>query len=173
MKKLLMIAAITAMTASTGAWAACSANIELGGFKVTGSGEVTSADDDATLATKAYVDAAGGISSCTAVTGQTSVRYGKAGTICPAGSRLATYTESVQYCGSTVGGSFWVAHDPSIAAVYAGLVSFGAAQTAPTGINSIDLDSLEMGLMVNPGANTWHVKLRGSDFLYHRAFCVE
>ena len=56
MKKIMLIAAVAAMTASGGAWAACTADIDMGDNKIQNLG-APMADSDA--ATKAYVDAVG------------------------------------------------------------------------------------------------------------------
>ena len=56
MKKMLIAAAVAAMTASGGAWAACTANIDMGNNSILNLADPTNASD---AATKAYVDAAG------------------------------------------------------------------------------------------------------------------
>jgi predicted small secreted protein len=59
MKKLLSTAVVTAaMAVSSGVWAACSADIDMGGNKITNAADPTAAQD---VATKAYVDIAGGL----------------------------------------------------------------------------------------------------------------
>ena len=55
MKKLLSAAAIAASLASTGAYAACSADIDMGGNKIT-SASMTALGTSSEVATKAYVD---------------------------------------------------------------------------------------------------------------------
>ena len=55
MKKLLTAAAIAATMASTGAWAACSADIDMGGNKITGA-SMSALGTSSEVATKSYVD---------------------------------------------------------------------------------------------------------------------
>ena len=57
MKKLMIAAAVAAMTASGGAWAACSADIDMGGNKITNA-TMSALSTSSEVATKAYVDAA-------------------------------------------------------------------------------------------------------------------
>lgn len=63
MKKLLAAATIAAMTVSGGAWAACSAAIDMGGNPI--NNVTMSTGSNGEVATKAYVDAAtGGALNC-------------------------------------------------------------------------------------------------------------
>ena len=56
MKKVLIAAAVAAMTASGGAWAACTANIDMGNNSIQNLADPT---NDSDAATKSYVDAVG------------------------------------------------------------------------------------------------------------------
>ena len=56
MKKMLIAAAVAAMTVSGGTWAACTANIDMGNNSIQNLADPTNASD---AATKAYVDAVG------------------------------------------------------------------------------------------------------------------
>lgn len=105
MKKLLTVAVVTAtMGITSGAWAACSANISMGNaytiddVRMTGD---TAGTYDGEVATKTYVDAVGTVTQCTT---SANVLPGQAAAACDtalSGSRPANLQEFVQCPSST------------------------------------------------------------------------
>ena len=85
MKKLLTLAAVAAMTVSTGAWAACSANIDMGQMSIMNIDPTYASGDeyDGEVATKTYVDAVAG---------------GAASEITPRRAAVAGLPQAVQQC---------------------------------------------------------------------------